>query len=631
MTSPYPEMTELISSISKEINIPVKVIEAMMDEAADKIKKEIDENPCIEVIISRAGTLHEISKSNINRPIIHCDNSDFDFLEAFWRAKDIGERIGFLTFVDQKYLYNFNKLNEILGFEVILYPYQNWQELIEQIERAYLDQVNVLVGGGTRAKKYIHEKGMQSNYISTSPRMIERAIIRANDIAQYRIDAREKVEQLNTIINFVGEPIFLTDKSKKIVYFNPMAEKVLGVNSEKIIGLNIKEANLQSIAEALEENVSKNKILNLKTGKFILESIEIENQSNLFGKLYTLKEINKIQQLETKIRKEIYKKGLVAKHSLNDVITNNEKMKQVIMKAKKYAVTNSTVLITGESGTGKELIAQGIHSESRRKDGPFVAVNCAALSDTLLESELFGYEDGAFTGAKKGGKAGVFELAHGGSIFLDEIGEISNKIQAMLLRVLQEKEVMKVGGDKLIPVDVRVIAATNKNLWEKVQDGSFREDLYFRLNILRLKIPPLRDHIDDIPYLMEHLFLKHGIHFSWQKAPSDLKKFFYQYYWPGNIRQLGNIVERMAVTGGFEYSDLMEEIQFDQLKGNQEINEPVDQRQSRNMILLGVDKLDEMEKIIIKKVMEMNDNNRSIVAEKLGISRTTLWKKIKEL
>jgi transcriptional regulator with PAS, ATPase and Fis domain len=314
-------------------------------------------------------------------------------------------------------------------------------------------------------------------------------------------------------------------------------------------------------------------------------------------------------------------------------------MQQILLKAKKYAKTDSTILITGESGTGKELMAQSIHNAGLRKDGPFVAVNCAAISESLLESELFGYADGAFTGAKKGGKPGVFELAHGGTLFLDEIGEISTKIQAILLRVLQEKEIMRVGGDRMIPVDVRVIAATNKDLWESVQKGLFREDLFFRLNVLRLQMPSLRERKDDIPLILNRLLRQHKVSFlTWEQLPEMLKQFFLDYDWPGNIRQLENVVERMVLNLDTltQIEDFIEEILYEnsgkraELSGNP-LRENILPMTKSGKIVLTPSSMEEMEIEILEQMLKMYNNNRSLVADKLGISRTTLWKKLKDV
>lgn len=249
--------------------------------------------------------------------------------------------------------------------------------------------------------------------------------------------------------------------------------------------------------------------------------------------------------MKEKLEKK-YLRGHIAKHYFDDIIHESEVVKRTIDIAKSYSDVDSNILIIGETGTGKEMYSQSIHNHSSRKNKPFVAINCAALPESLLESELFGYAEGAFTGAMKGGKQGIFELAHQGTLFLDEIGEISPSLQSRLLRVLQEREVMRIGDDKVIPVDVRIIAATNKNLLEMVKNNEFREDLYYRLSVLDLHLPSLREYKDDIPLLVHHFvrsFTKNEPVQITDEAMERLK----QEQWEGNIRQLQNFCELMLV------------------------------------------------------------------------------------
>jgi transcriptional regulator with PAS, ATPase and Fis domain len=235
-------------------------------------------------------------------------------------------------------------------------------------------------------------------------------------------------------------------------------------------------------------------------------------------------------------------KGFYTKYCFDDIIGEDEVMKERKQIAKKLALSEHPILIQGETGTGKELFAQAIHEHSLRKNGPFLAVNCSALTETLLESELFGYEEGAFTGAQRGGKKGLFEMADNGTIFLDEIGDISLTVQSHLLRVLQEGEIRRIGGKRIIPINVRVITATNKNLYDKMRDGSFRTDLFYRLNVLNLYIPSLKERRADIPLLIKHLITKSG---KWVKIEQDVLEYFMQYDWPGNIRELKSTMDYM--------------------------------------------------------------------------------------
>ena len=286
------------------------------------------------------------------------------------------------------------------------------------------------------------------------------------------------------------------------------------------------------------------------------------------------------------------------------------------------------MLIEGETGTGKELVSHSIHSLSSRSAKPLIKLNCAAIPEGLAESELFGYEQGAFTGANKGGKVGKFELAHKGTLFLDEINQLSSTIQPKLLRTLQEKEIERVGGVKTIPVDVRLIAATNKPLEDLIQDNKFRSDLYYRLNVIYIRIPPLRERLEDIPLLtlsiIEKLNMQMGTSVS--GVSDDVLSMFQQYSWPGNIRELQNILERamnQKLTGLLTKQDF--EPQFELLRKRITGATPKENYQS-----VGLAKK-QMEKKLIEETLAQFDGNKKQAAEHLGISRTSLYNKIREL
>ncbi|HTY84269.1 MAG TPA: sigma-54 dependent transcriptional regulator [Silvibacterium sp.] len=326
--------------------------------------------------------------------------------------------------------------------------------------------------------------------------------------------------------------------------------------------------------------------------------------------------ILKLKKLQSE--NAILRKKLTRQYRHHDIITKNPRMEEILALTQDVASLRSTVLIRGESGTGKELVARAVHFSGNRADKPFVVVSCAALTETLLESELFGYEKGAFTGAN-GQAKGKFELADGGTIFLDEIGDISPKLQADLLRVLQERRFYRVGGNQEVEVDVRIIAATNKNLSEEVQKGSFREDLYYRLNVIEIRLPPLRDRREDIPLLAEHFVQRIsselGKEISGVSAPA--LKLLIAYDWPGNVRELENVVERAIVTCR---NGMLEEQDFSWLK-------------------LGADSaqdweipdvpLDQLERRAIVAALERKHGNVKEASAALGIDRSTLYDKLK--
>lgn len=353
--------------------------------------------------------------------------------------------------------------------------------------------------------------------------------------------------QFKTIMNGVEDyGILVCDNNFCILEYNLLFKKIF---SEKE---NLNRTSLKNIngLEDLYSTLLKNKILNNNlieyNRKFFMvssqECFSPWNLSNYFIILF--KDVTKIISLERSFKQQLAQKGHISTYTFDDIYGKSSAIQDCVNKAKKISKIDETVLITGESGTGKELFAQSIHNHSSRKDYPFIALNCAALPINLLESELFGYSEGTFTGAKKGGKIGLFEKANKGTFFLDEIGDISLETQVKLLRVLEEKKIMKLGSDEIIPIDVRIIAATNKNLRELVKKGLFRLDLYYRLNTLELFIPPIRERKEDIPLLISHILKNENL--THIKISKSLMTFFKNFTWEGNVREMVNCLKYMA-------------------------------------------------------------------------------------
>ncbi|SKC42345.1 sigma-54 interaction domain-containing protein [Maledivibacter halophilus] len=357
--------------------------------------------------------------------------------------------------------------------------------------------------------------------------------------------------EMDTLLNVIDDGVIVTDMDYKIIHYNKAIGRILNFNESYIYNLvDLNEVFPSKVLMGIMEKKSiDNKLIkSLKSNKsFVVTKRIINVYDNMYGYVIIIKDITEFENLERKLRKQLVKQGYIAKYKFENIIGKSEKMIDTIKKAKKIACIDATTLITGESGTGKELFAQSIHNASKRKNNPFVAINCASLPSELLESELFGYDEGAFTGAKKGGKKGLFQLAHSGTIFLDEIGDMPIKVQVKLLRVLQEKEVMSIGSNSIVPIDVRVIAATNQNLKDLMHVGKFRKDLYYRLNVLNLYIPPLRERKGDIPYLAKNIL--QNINMNNKKIDNILMKFFENYSWEGNVRELKNCIEYMAYMG----------------------------------------------------------------------------------
>lgn len=351
-------------------------------------------------------------------------------------------------------------------------------------------------------------------------------------------------------IDEIGDGLIFFNTFNKVTFVNKSLLNMLGLDEKLIKSPSLMEYMPNSFLDKITKNLNiDNMIIYIDEidKKFILSKKPFYLYKNIEGCLITLKDVNNIEILEQKIRSDSVKRGYVAKYKFNNIIGNSSIIKDCIKKAKKMALTDNPILITGETGTGKEAFTQSIHNHSNRKNKPFVAINCASLPSELLESELFGYEDGSFTGAKKGGKKGLFELAHTGTIFLDEIGDMPHDLQVKLLRVLQEKEIRKIGGTSIIPIDVRILAATNKDLEKLIIENKFRMDLFYRISMFTLDLPPLRKRLEDIPLLLES-FLKE-LPYKNIKLDKSLLEALNSYTWMGNIRELRNCIEYMAYMG----------------------------------------------------------------------------------
>lgn len=377
-------------------------------------------------------------------------------------------------------------------------------------------------------------------------------------------------------MEIIDEGIASIDKLGKFIYCNKVFSNLIGIDQNEIISNNFMDLFSDKVVKKIffQEDEVNDEVVNLNNKKLIINKVNVYENNERIKSIISIKDISAIQVLEDKIQNKFQAKGFVSKYTFESVVGESKIIKEKINIARKIAITDFSVLILGENGTGKEIFAQAIHNESLRKNKPFVAVNLSSLSDTLIESELFGYEEGSFTGAIKGGKMGIFERAHTGTIFLDEIGDISLDVQQRLLRVLQEKEVMRMGGSKIIPIDVRIIAATNKDLKKKIKEGSFREDLYYRINVLHIEIPRLRERKEDISLISKYFLDEINSNKCFTEESMKALKL---YEWPGNVRELKNLVyyiDTIVEEDRVDYEHLPEQFRFE--KNNTLVNENFD-------------------------------------------------------
>ncbi|MDI6221447.1 sigma 54-interacting transcriptional regulator [Clostridioides difficile] len=405
-----------------------------------------------------------------------------------------------------------------------------------------------------------------------------------------------KADELNSIINLSNLGMAMVSDKGNIIICNNSLRDILDIQSN-IIGKNIDELENENIKKIFSLSKAHNEVIKFNNKYLNVNKYNIESFGRVTGYYFCIQEITYIRKLEQNLSKKLREKGQVARYTFDDIKTVSTKMERTKKLGMKIAESDYTILITGESGTGKELMAQSIHNASPRHSQSFIAINCAAMPENLLESELFGYEEGAFTGALKGGKKGLFEQANNGTIFLDEIGDMPIYLQSKLLRVLQENQVMRVGGENVIDIDVRVIAATNKNLLEMIKGDRFRADLYYRINVLPINIPPLRERKEDIEVMLKY-FMKRK-----RAISQDVQDIINVYEWPGNIRELKNTAMYINIMSS-EYVILINDLPHNLLNITEDFSKEISILKDRTSI--------EKVKLVMECLKNANNLNKNI-------------------
>ena len=577
-----------------------------------------------EIIITRKGT-RRIVEEVTNLKVVSLNNSLSDYL---WMLKERGLHTpGLIAFFSYDPMSSdILQMCEMLEVQTKNYIFKSFADCRGCVERALKDGAVFSVGGAW-TDPWAKRLGLPHVIVENSVETILNALESATQLRRVQVEEAEKQclfktqsEMYQAVLDFTHDAILAIDENGRIQVLNPPAERIMGCRAADSVGQPVEAVLPNTLLPDVLESGEKqlDQIMQIHQTLCNTNRIPILVDGQRRGVVATFQDVKQLQNSEQKIRLKLHEKGLVAKYAFNDILGDSPAIRSTIQIARSYAASRASVLILGETGPGKELFAQSIHNASDRRDGPFVAINCAAVSNSLLESELFGYEAGSFTGASRGGREGVFELAHGGTLFLDEIGEIPRETQVELLRVLQEKEIRRVGGSRVIPVDVRIIAATNKDLLQETVEGRFREDLYYRLDVLDLKLPPLRERGDDVKILGLHLFRQ----LPGGKDPIMQSQFLYlleqagPYQWYGNIRELQNFVERANIlmrnagASSVTVSDILR-------RRAEPAPEPCQETESRD-------------RRAIEAALHNHPGSMADAARSLGCSRQTLWRKMKK-
>jgi len=627
---------ELAEAVRRCINPEIEEVAinvVKMGQSLPVAKKLVDEGT--EIIFGHMGNAH-LMFQEIGQPVVEILRTHLDMMMAFVEAKQFNSRIGLTSFASPTDGIEF--IEKTLGITVHQIIFTTFDEMEQGIHDAYGKGMRVMVGGGV-SSKIIASLGGRGIVIKPRKSVVEKAFREARAIASLRRREAESSARVKTILQMVDDGVIGVDNFGRVDIYNETAEKILGMDLKKWVGQAqtkiLKEINLLDVLTSgrTETDVIKR----IGRNNIVVNALPIHIDGRSQGAVALFKNVSRIESINRKLKEDLYFKGFVAKHRIEDIIGESEPMRRMKKKLRQYAGTHATIMLQGETGTGKELAAQAIHHISPRSRHPFVAINCAALPETLLESELFGYEEGAFTGARRGGKIGLFELADGGTVFLDEIADVSMGLQVRLLRVIENKEVMRVGGDRYVPVDVRILSSSYKDLRYESRKGRFRPDLYYRLAVLKLKLPALRNKKEDIAPIVQEVVARKG------KMPesftSAMLNDLNRHNWPGNVRELISFVESyLILLGGAKRNrklfDILLAEQLEELPDNAPPM-PVSTVEQNSVSLSGemvTDTLKKMlekyERRLISDTLKACRFNKKETAGRLGVSVNTLWRKL---
>lgn len=567
------------------------------------------------VIITTSGAHQILTKAIDSIPILCLYSSTNDALYALRAIAPNYKKIHLL--LNENFMFNKEACPPELSEKIVFYPRYSLDkthlELLERVRQIPVTADTAIVGCPL-LPQIANPSQMPIYSIKPSESTMLSVLLYAQELLSFKEKDNQQLSMMSSILSHVTDGIILYSTGGTISHLNKRAADFLGVSATtkniRDIFPDWVEGNKPSFHETIIRRPPYTLIAN--SDFFLMDS------SSHY--IMTLRDVTELQRLEKNIRYKLTKTGMTASHHFDDIKTVDGNMKKVIQRAATMAEYNAPILIQGESGTGKELFAQSIHNASDRRNGPFVAINCAALTTDLLESELFGYVSGSFTGARKEGKAGLFEMAHKGTIFLDEINSMAPSIQSKLLRVLETKQVMRLGSDYVIPLDIRIISAGNADLIASVEAGEFRRDLYFRINTLRLNLPPLNDRPDDILYLFTH-FVETLSHQKCHLSPA-LKKVLVQHNWWGNIRELHSVALRYFIFG--DTLDKSYDALFDVADQNKK-----DALLDTASLTLNMKHLEvTIQQILIEELQEKGYSQKDI-AKLLNVSRQTIFNKMR--
>jgi propionate catabolism operon transcriptional regulator len=617
----YKPLSRLIKLVADDYasRAEIEVIDETFDSAlaAAQVRERLG---LVDAFVS-AGANAALLRNTVRTPVATVKITGFDLMLALMEAARLSEKVGVVTY--RETIAELDTVRALLKLDIAQMAYRTPEEARNCFLTLTKKGYPVIVGSSI-VVDLAEQMGLRG-ILSYSTAGVHQAFEDAIALARVAQLETARFEQVDGVLQHLRDAVLAVDREHRIIAINPTMSRVLGLSSSQAVGRDLDEIepelSLKATLSTGEETLSE--LVTIGKGDWIANRSPIRSHARVQGAVLTLYDTQNIQSADSTLRSQRHASGPPrARYRFDHIQGTSPAFTAIVQTAQRYARSDASILITGESGTGKEMLAQAIHHASPRRDRPFVAANCAAFPEQLLESELFGYDDGAFTGARKGGKPGLFEAAHTGTLLLDEIGDMPLSLQTRLLRVLQEKEVVRLGSTRPIPINVRIIAATHQSLLERVKSGAFRADLYYRLNILRLRLPALRERREDIvPLMLQAVADKSGdapASLNLQAALQPLHDAMRAYDWPGNIRELHNIAERLAIY--FTQYTHHDQIDYEALCTD--CPELLDERQTTPLAVAGT---------VLLQALARHGGRRAETAHALGISRATLWRRLREL
>lgn len=620
----------LITDYTDETHIQVldtSVLEVL------EVARGLERRDEVDVFICAGATAAYLRK-HLTRPVLSMRIGGADLLRALGQARTHSSQVAILSY--NRINADLEAMSELFTVQVHQASYTTLEEARLAVEHAAGCGCRSIIGSST-VVELAEQAGLQG-VLSLSADTVRKALEEALGILNSQRIETAKRQHLNAVLRHIPAGVAAVDNQGVVQSLNPALALLLELPASAALGRPLQELCPElDLEQALRDGGGEeNRVIRLGAHSVVSNLLPIMEDGQRTGMVLTCQDITSVQRADQRIRSSRRPGAFIAKYQLKQISGSSLANLEMLRLAERFALTDSTILITGESGTGKELLAQGIHNASRRPHGPFVAINCAAFPESLLESELFGYEEGAFSGSRKGGKPGLFEVAHRGTLFLDEIGDMPVSLQTRLLRILQEREVLRLGGTEPIAIDVRIIAATHQDLRGAIEVGSFRTDLYYRLNILRLQTTPLRERREDIALIAHNIsqrLLVSGQPQGADAMPAKLLPYLTAYTWPGNVRELENILERALLSA----QELIRDGNIDEKCLARLIPELFEQpeapsfsqhsHQQEMKDLRTVSKAAELQHVL--QALEACDGNLDEAARQLGISRSTLWRRLR--